>query len=84
MNLDILGFQLLQIITRSHESGDSIPKLEIHALNDLNSEEWKPEKWVNMELCKFIRVEKKFESIDQLREQISEDKQTAIQWFQGK
>ena len=63
------------------ESGDSIPKLEIHALNDLNSEEWKPEKWVNMELCKFIRVEK-FESIDQLREQISEDKQTAIQWFQ--
>ena len=66
------------------ESGDSIPKLEIHALNDLNSEEWKPEKWVNMELCKFIRVEKKFESIDQLSEQISEDKQTAIQWFEGK
>ena len=64
------------------ESGDSIPKLEIHALNDLNSEEWKPEKWVNMELCKFIRVEKKFESIDQLREQISGDKQTAIQWFE--
>ena len=51
------------------------PKLEIHSLIDLNSEEWGYGSDIEMSLKHFIRPEKKFDSLDELKSQIDRDKQ---------
>ena len=51
------------------------PKLEIHSLIDLNSEEWRYGSDIEMSLKHFIRPEKKFDSLDELKSQIDRDKQ---------
>jgi riboflavin kinase/FMN adenylyltransferase len=59
------------------ESEALIPKLEIHALGSFNPDIWKAGIEISMQLLQFIRHEQKFESLESLKEQITQDKQTA-------
>ena len=59
------------------ESEALIPKLEIHGLDSLDPESWKAGIEISMQLLEFIRPEKKFKSLEFLREQITKDKHTA-------
>lgn len=54
-----------------------IPRLEIHAIEDLDHMDWKAGIFLKMELCHFIRAEKKFDSLDDLKFQISKDTEQA-------
>jgi|TARA_A200000113_G_C8871825_1_gene356965 riboflavin kinase/FMN adenylyltransferase len=54
-----------------------LPRLEIHSIEELDHMEWKTGIFLKMELCHFIRAEKKFDSLDDLKFQISKDKEQA-------
>jgi riboflavin kinase/FMN adenylyltransferase len=49
------------------------PKLEIHVLEEINEDEWGYDAEIEMSLDFFIRHEKKFSSVEELKSQISED-----------
>lgn len=59
------------------ESKALTPKLEVHALDQLDPGRWMSGIEISMKLLKFIRPEKKFESVEQLTEQIAKDKLVA-------
>tara|TARA_A100001015_G_scaffold306627_1_gene401230 strand:- start:3583 stop:4533 length:951 start_codon:yes stop_codon:yes gene_type:complete len=56
-----------------------LPKFEIHALADLDEREWGYESEVEMDLKSFIRPEKKFDSLDELKDQIKIDRTKAAE-----
>jgi len=60
------------------ESNALVPKFEINILADLNDTEWVCGSELNMSLKFFIRPEKKFQSVEKLREQIHLDREQAI------
>ena len=55
----------------------STPKLEIHSLIDLDTEIWGCGSKIEMALQHFIRPEKKFDTVDDLKTQINIDKEKA-------
>ena len=59
------------------ENNASVPKLEIHILNEFNEEKWSYNSEVEMSLEYFIRSEKKFDSLDELKNQIEIDRSIA-------
>ena len=59
------------------ESKALTPKLEVHALDQLDPAKWRSGIEICMKLLAFIRPEKKFESLEQLKEQIAKDKRVA-------
>jgi riboflavin kinase/FMN adenylyltransferase len=59
------------------EDDAGVPKLEIHVLEDLNTDDWKYGSDIEMSLQHFIRPEAKFESVDDLKVQIQCDKEKA-------
>ena len=54
-----------------------VPRLEIHSIEELDPMEWKTGVFLELQLCHFIRAEKKFDSLDDLKFQISKDKEQA-------
>ena len=59
------------------ENNASVPKLEIHIMNEFNEEKWSYNSEVEMSLEYFIRSEKKFDSLDELKNQIEIDRSIA-------
>ena len=59
------------------ENDARVPKLEIHILDEFNEEKWGYNSEVEMALEHFIRPEKKFDSIDELKKQIEMDRSKA-------
>lgn len=59
------------------ENNATVPKLEIHILNEFNEGKWSYNSEVEMSLEYFIRSEKKFDSLDELKNQIEIDRSIA-------
>ncbi len=55
------------------------PLLEINVLQELDSSDWKAGSKLSMELKCFLRKEKKFNSIEELKKQITLDKREALE-----
>ena len=59
------------------ENNAQSPLLEIHLLDSISNEFELPEQIISMELENFVRVEKKFGSLDDLKNQIKKDLKVA-------
>ena len=64
------------------ENDVNSPKLEIHVLNEFDEEKWGYNFEIEMALEYFIRPEKKFESVEELKNQIDKDRNKAIELLQ--
>ena len=64
------------------ENDVNSPKLEIHVLNEFDEEKWGYNFEIEMALEYFIRPEKKFESVEELKNQIEKDRNKAIELLQ--
>jgi riboflavin kinase / FMN adenylyltransferase len=61
------------------ESGDAVrPQLEVHLFDPPS---FGPDAMLEVDWCAFIRSEKRFGSVDELRDQITLDRGSARQWF---
>ncbi len=57
------------------------PKLEVHGLGDMNLKHWGYGSAIEMKFKVFIRPERKFDSIEKLKSQISSDCMVARRWL---
>ena len=64
------------------ENDVNSPKLEIQVLNEFDEEKWGYNFEIEMALEYFIRPEKKFESVEELKNQIEKDRNKAIELLQ--
>lgn len=65
------------------ENDVSLPRLEIHILNEFDEKKWGYNSEVEMALEFFIRPEKKFDSLNDLKSQIEKDRLIALDLLQA-